>query len=100
MEGTLAEPQFGILDGMQVGTVNLFPQISGTNTKISENSFIAEELKSRYEKALSEWTSLVGEEEFFALPKEKQEFLINTAGVFDFQQGIDIYDAYRYSIYS
>ena len=45
-----------------------------------------------------EWVRLVGIE-FYSLPQEKRNFLLKTAGIFDFGEGIDIKKVYKTSIY-
>ncbi|MBZ9572093.1 hypothetical protein KJA15_02080 [Patescibacteria group bacterium] len=99
MQDTLTRPKLNIFNGIEMGTMNLSPQLSGTNIRIFQGSFVGEELRSHYESALSEWTSLVGKEKFFSLSLTEQRLLINTAGIFDFKQDINIYESYKYSIY-
>ena len=46
----------------------------------------------------NEWLELVGID-FYSLPEEKRNFLLKTAGIFDFGQEIDIKKVYTTSIY-
>jgi len=46
-----------------------------------------------------EWYKLVGKKRFKSLDKKLRDFLINTAGIFDFGFEVDIKKAYKYSIY-
>jgi len=46
----------------------------------------------------NEWLELVGVD-FYSLPEEKRNFLLKTAGIFDFGQEIDIKKVYATSIY-
>jgi len=51
-----------------------------------------------YSSKEQEWIQLAGSE-FDNLPQDKREFLLKTAGVFEFDQPIDIKKVYSTSIY-
>lgn len=51
-----------------------------------------------YSSKEQEWVQLVGNE-FTNLPQDKKEFLFKTAGIFEFDQPIDIKKVYNTSIY-
>ncbi|EKE06156.1 MAG: hypothetical protein ACD_19C00072G0001 [uncultured bacterium] len=46
----------------------------------------------------NEWLEIIGID-FYSLPEEKRNFLLKTAGIFDFGQEIDIKKVYTTSIY-
>jgi len=81
------------------GSLSFLPQIIGTNSLISENNYIGEQIRAKYNQAIKDWMDIVGKDQFFSLPAEKQSLLINTAGILDFEEPIDVYAAYKYSIY-
>lgn len=65
------------------------PQYITPLSKIQLNDYSSKE---------QEWIQLVGNE-FANLPQDKKEFLLKTAGIFEFDQPIDIKKVYSTSIY-
>lgn len=57
---------------------------------------IAQELTDVYQKKEQEWIKLVGKERWYALDLEKRNFLINTAGIIDLGEKVDIKEMYKY----
>jgi len=49
-----------------------------------------------YQKKEQEWIKLVGKERWYALDLEKRNFLINTAGIIDLGEKVDIKEMYKY----
>ena len=64
----------------------------GPSSYIESLSWLGDQQKE------NEWLELVGVD-FYSLPEEKRNFLLKTAGIFDFGQEIDIKKVYRTSIY-
>jgi len=60
---------------------------------------IVNSISEIYEIKEKEWIELVGEKEFQSLDKERRDFLINSAGMFDLGFSINIKEAYKYSIF-
>ena len=76
----------------------LFPK-NEIDKKVYGSSSYIETLSSlRDQQKENEWLELVGID-FYSLSEEKRNFLIKTAGIFDFGQEIDIKKVYTTSIY-
>lgn len=78
--------------------IKLFPK-EGIDKKVYGSSSYIETLSSLGDQQKeNEWFELVGVD-FYSLPEEKRNFLLKTAGIFDFGQEIDIKKVYATSIY-
>ncbi len=65
-------------------------------SEIYKKENVAEQLSEIYQTKEQEWIKLVGKERWYALDKEKRDFLIKTAGAIDLGEGINIKEVYKY----
>lgn len=76
----------------------LFPKVEADKKNYGPLSYFESMFSLDGQEKENEWLKLVGVD-FFSLPEEKREFLLKTAGIFDFGQEIDIKKVYTTSIY-
>lgn len=85
----------------QVWSYSDFSIINQNQVVYSPSQYITPLSKIQFDEDSSkeqEWIKLVGND-FTSLPQDKKEFLLKTAGVFEFDQPIDIEKIYNTSIY-
>ncbi len=85
----------------QVWSYNDFSIINQNQVVYSPFQYITPLSKLQFDDYSSKeqrWIQLVGSD-FTSLPQDKREFLLQTAGIFEFDQQIDIKKVYSTSIY-
>ena len=76
----------------------LFPKVEISKINYGPSPYIERLSPLDDQQKENEWLSLVGID-FYSLSDEKRNFLLKTAGIFDFEQEIDIKKVYTTSIY-
>lgn len=76
----------------------LFPKIEADKKRYGPLSYFESMFSLDDQQKENEWLELVGID-FYSLSEEKRNFLLKTAGIFDFGQEIDIKKVYTTSIY-
>ena len=76
----------------------LFPKVEIDKKTYGPPSYIERLPSLGDQEKENEWVKLVGID-FYSLPKEKRQFLIQTAGVIKFKQKVDIKKLYYAPIY-
>ena len=76
----------------------LFPKIEIDKKNYGPSAYINSLSFSNELQKENEWFELVGID-FYSLPEEKRNFLLKTAGIFEFKEKIDIKKVYETSIY-
>lgn len=78
--------------------VELFPKIEIVNKNYGPLPYVERASSVSEQQKENEWLELVGMD-FYSLSDEKRNFLLKTAGIFNFGEEIDIKKVYTTSIY-
>lgn len=81
-----------------VWPIDLFPKDEIDKKAYGPLPYIERLVSLEDQQKENEWLELVGAD-FYSLSEEKRNFLLKTAGIFDFRQEIDIKKVYSTSIY-
>lgn len=81
-----------------VWPTELFPKVETDKSSYGLPPYIDKLSFSDHQQKENEWIELVGKD-FYSLPEEKRQFLIQTAGVIKFKQKVDIQKLYNTPIY-
>lgn len=78
--------------------IELFPTLETDKKDYGPLPYFREQFPFEERQKENEWIKLVGTD-FYSLSEEKRQFLLKTAGIFNFEEKIDIKKIYRTSIY-